>query len=32
MWRFLLAGLSTVGGLVLLFAASFGDPMTISPQ
>ena len=29
MWRFLLAGLSTVGGLVLLFVASFGDPMSI---
>ena len=29
MWRFLLAGLGTVGGLVLLFVGSFGDPATI---
>lgn len=28
MWRFLLAGLVTVCGLVLLFMASMGDPMT----
>jgi hypothetical protein len=26
MWRFLFAGLVTVGGVVLLFVASFGDP------
>jgi hypothetical protein len=26
MWRFLLAGLGTIGGVVLLFFASFGDP------
>jgi hypothetical protein len=29
MWRFLLAGLGTVGGLALLFVGSFGDPTTI---
>ena len=26
MWRFLLAGLGTIGGVVLLFFASLGDP------
>ena len=26
MWRFLLAGVGTIGGMVLLFFASFGDP------
>src|SRR5438034_1359303 len=30
MWRFLLAGLITGGGLVVLFIASFGDPATTS--
>jgi Skp family chaperone for outer membrane proteins len=29
MWRFLAAGLVTVCGVVLLFAASFGDPQVI---
>jgi hypothetical protein len=28
MWRFLLAGLLTVGGLILLFIGSLGDPAT----
>ena len=28
MWRFLLAGLSTIGGVALLFLASFGDTAT----
>jgi hypothetical protein len=30
MWRFLLAGLGTIGGVVLLLFASFGDPATTS--
>src|SRR6516165_9534194 len=32
MWRFVLAGLGTVGGLGLLFLSSFGDPVTILPD
>ena len=28
MWRFLLAGLGTVGGLALLFVGSLGDSAT----
>ncbi len=30
MWRFLLAGLATIGGLVLLFLGSVGDPVATS--
>ena len=29
MWRFLLAGLGTIGGLALLFVGTFGDPTTM---